>query len=452
MIAATNTTAAGLPELLERLDGFDPAGIDTAARRHAALVLADTIGAVMAGCLEPEIRALITERAAAEAPGPVGGAAVLAPGLPMLPLGTAALINGTAAVILELDEGHRPTGHPGAHIVPAALAVAHATGASGRALLDAVMLGYEVMARLFAAYKITHPLHCHGNFGTVGAAVAAAHLRGRPLRPAGLVASALPLLTTWPACLEGATVRNTWSGLSGWIGVLANDLANAGFVGSERSTDAAFGELVGRCTDPGALAAPLDPGRLMITTNYFKRHSCCASAHAAIDAVLELGPVDPTGVDDVLVETVTNNLKIVPLPGSSALSRRFSLPFAVSTALVHGHAHPAAFTQEPDPRVLELAHRIRITTDPDFEPLWPDASPARVTVTSFQRSRTAYVENAKGYWSNPLSGAELRKKFATLAWAADPSELYDRILAIDSLANVRTLFDGAAADVAGADR
>jgi 2-methylcitrate dehydratase PrpD len=428
-----------LEALLESAGRLDAERVPPTVREHAARVLADTVGAMLAGGLEPEVRAL----AAAQGAHNAGEAVLIVPGLPRTAPQAAALVNGTAAVWLELDEGHRPTGHPASHIVPAALAVAQDEGACGRDLLTALIAGYEVTARLFRAYRLRFPLHCHGNFGAIGAAIAAARLRGQDPLEAARIAASLPLLTVWQACYEGATVRNTWSGIAAMVGVLAGDLAASGFTGSRAGLGAAFGELVGALAEPAALAAPLAEEDWEISTNYFKLHGCCASCHSAIDAALALLPVEAEQIATIEVETIANNLKVARDPEPNDLSRRFSLPYAVAAAIVHRHAGPAAFAH--DRRVTALAKRVSVRADPLLERTWPEQSPARVTICLSGETRSRLVENPRGHWRNPAGEDELRAKFARHAPVPDAGALYANLLEIDRLADLRSLIPATAA-------
>ena len=164
---------------------------------HASRVIADTLGVIFGGGKRPEIEALIRGDGRLFF-APAGGTAqLLVPGLPGADPTSAAFVNATAGTFLELDEGYRPTGHPSIHVLPTALAAAQVLHASGRELMATFLSGYEVTACLFEAYRPTYPLHPHGHFGAVGAAVAAACLRGVDALEPAAIAATLPLLPTW---------------------------------------------------------------------------------------------------------------------------------------------------------------------------------------------------------------------------------------------------------------
>jgi 2-methylcitrate dehydratase PrpD len=430
---------ADLDALARAAAGLRLEDVPEAPREHALRVLADTVGVIMAGARDPAVVRLVDGDGLLFRPSAAGPATILSPGLPGADPLTAAFVNGTAGTFLELDEGYRPTGHPSVHVLPAALAAAQALHRTGAELLAAYLSGYEVVARLFEAYRLRYPLHPHGHFGGVGAAVAVARLRGDdPAEPAA-VASTLPILAVWQTCYEGATARNAYSGTASALGVLANRMAAAGFRGSREAQTSGFGELVGELVDPEVLAEPIDPQHPRILRDYLKLHSACALSHSALDAVLQLRP-DPSRVERVEVETVANNLKLDRQAAANQLSTRFSLPYAVAAAIRHGHTRPDAF--DFDPAVARLAERVTIRQAPDLEAAWPGAAPARVIVHSRGGTTTATVDNPLGHHSNPAPPERLREKFRMLVVAPDPDRLYDQLLGLEDVADCAELFAG----------
>jgi 2-methylcitrate dehydratase PrpD len=130
----TERAAVQLARLVaETRDDAIPAGV----RTHAALVVTDLVGTILGGSEEPEMR-----RLQARAEGREGPAALLARGFPRAEPWWTIVANGTAGTMLELDEGNRfARGHPGVHVLPAALAEAERLGGSGEATLAAFILG-----------------------------------------------------------------------------------------------------------------------------------------------------------------------------------------------------------------------------------------------------------------------------------------------------------------------
>src|SRR5688572_13668385 len=167
------------PDYLQRLARFAAetklSDITAPARERARWVLADCIPVIAAGMQQPEMKAFASRQLANAAPG---DAWVIGTGRRAAAL-DAALLNGTAGTWLELDEGNLfAKGHPGIQVVPAAVALAQQTDASGADLLAAVALGYETSARVSRGAQTRLSIHPHGTYGVIGAAVAGARLKG----------------------------------------------------------------------------------------------------------------------------------------------------------------------------------------------------------------------------------------------------------------------------------
>ena len=434
MVLAADVDHAALITEASRLSWSD---VPTDLRSHAVRVFADTIGVIIAGARQPEIAALVADREPLFAAGE-GSATALVRSLPRMSAPRAAFVNGTAGTFLELDEACPPWSHPAIHVLPAALAAAETLGSSGRELMTAFVAGYEVVARLFDAYRLPFPLHPHGHLGAVGAAVAVAMLRrADALEPAAIAASA-PILTTWDSCFEGATVRNAWAGLAAEAGLRSNALAQTGFTGSRTALGTAFGKVAGEISDLAALTRPIEPSALRIGRNYFKFHSACAGTHPALDATMALGRFAADEVESVLVEVAPQNWKLFAQSRGNELSNRFSIPYAVAAAIVHGHTAPEAFRN--DDRVARLATRVSVRTAPDLDAPDPHTRmPARVTVRAGDRTFTRAIEHPYGHVENPASTDRLREKFDLLTASMDVG-LYDRLLAIEQQRDVGTLF------------
>lgn len=437
---------SALPAAVEEIGGLELARVPAPVLTRTGHVIADTLAVAAAGARSPQLRALAAADEAdglltpALRPAPGGHrASVLTDPRRLAHPADAAFLNATAGTFLELDEGTRPSGHPAVHVVPAALAVAEARGASGAQLLRAVLAGYEISARLFRAVRLRPGAHPHGNLGAVGAAVAVALLEDTDPAAAAAVAATTPLLSTWQACYDGATARNTYAGHGARSGVRAAALARAGFTGSVGALEAAFAGIAGEAADPTALTAPLDHDELALSRNYFKVHSACALAHSAIEAALALAPLRPEQVQGVRVDTVAVNLKIDTRPAANALSTRFSLPYAVATALTLGRSDPDAFEYRAE--TAALAARVDVHTDDALDARWPAAAPARVTVSTDAGVRTAEVRNPRGHHTRPLDDGELRAKFlGLLEGRAGAAALWERLTDLPSLDDCTTLF------------
>ena len=254
---------------------LDPDALPAATLQHAARCVLDLIGVAIAGAPTP--MAAISARFAHEQFA-AGNATVIGSTKALTVTG-ATWVNGAYASALDMDDGNRMAmGHPGASVIPAALAIAEQTGASGREFLAALVAGYEVAVRASAArvpwYK--DKMYSTGIWGVFGATAAAGKLLGFD---EATLQSALGTAGSHGAFPPGglqsnhAMVKETiaWSGMTG---VCAALLARDGFLGP-----ADFLDYSGRW-DTSALVAGLgDPGRFAILDTYFKPYAVCRWAH-----------------------------------------------------------------------------------------------------------------------------------------------------------------------------
>src|SRR3954453_18564427 len=272
-------------------------------RAHARLVLLDTLGVILAGGERSEVAAL-RERLGA---GGGTGATVYARGWPSQDPRTAALLNGVAGRAIELCEGLRlVSGQAAMQVLPAVLAVGEQAQCSGREILAAFLLGYDVVGRLAGGFTPRPLAHQNGQVSLLAAAAAGARLRG--LDAAGIsramrVAATLLLTPSYTNAVAGATALNVAGGMSGFAAALAPDLALAGFEAQEDAIEQALGELVGSGFTADRVLNEL--GRSWeIARNYFRLYACCNPIHPALDclaeALAELRP-DPDQVERIEV-------------------------------------------------------------------------------------------------------------------------------------------------------
>ncbi|MEU8250561.1 MmgE/PrpD family protein [Nonomuraea sp. NPDC048916] len=433
----TATLVTRVEALVAQAAALTPSDLPGELVDHVGLVFADSVGVMSAGARSPEVVALATDPSLGLtiAPARSSSARALVPAGAFGDPATVAWLNGTAGTFLELDEGFRPTGHPAMHVVPAALAVAEATGAPGAELVASIVAGYEVAARLFESFVLPRAMHPHGHFGAIAAAVAVARLtRADPVAVARIAATQ-PLLTGWEACYEGATARNTWSGHANRVGVLAGTLHRAGFTGSLASH---LSVIEPYAVDTPALAEPVRSETLRIRRNYFKFHSACALNHSALDALRAawagLAVRDPLSVRQVEVTTVSANLRIDRPPEPNSLSTRFSLPYAVAAALLTGSTGPASFAW--DERIADFAKRVIVTADPSMDARWPFGAPARVLIRTSAETSEATVDNPHGHHAHPATREELRDKFVSLAGDAS---VFDALAGLAAVADCSEL-------------
>lgn len=394
---------------------LDPDALPAAILDQAARCVLDLVGVAIAGTRTP--MAEVSARFAHEQFA-AGNATVIGSMKPLTVTG-ATWVNGASASALDMDDGHRlAMGHPGANVIPAALAVAEGTAVTGREFLAAVVAGYEVAVRTSAArvpwYK--DKMYSTGIWGVFGATAAAGKLLGfdeATLQSAfGTAGSHGPFP---PGGLQAnhAMVKETiaWSGLTGVSSAL---LARDGFVGP-----ADFLDYSGRW-DASALVAGLgDLGESAILKTYFKPYAVCRWAHAAVDGALELKHRHGIRVDEIEaihVETFWEVTRLANDAPSNTIAAQFSIQFALAVALLHERIGPAEVTdaQIRDPAILDLARKVRVSVDEELDRQFPAKTMARVTISTPHGDCSTTVEYPRGNPENPLSDSELQAKYQSL--------------------------------------
>lgn len=397
---------------------FDDLPHDAVSRTKQ--VIADCIAAIAAGAQEPEVKALAERRL------PNGGAGVPAIGLARRGAPEAvAFLGGTAGTMLELDEGNQyARGHPAIHVVPAVLAAAETLGKSGKDVMAAVALGYEIGARIGIASKLRITMHPHGTWGTVGAAVAVAWLNGASaveMCEVINVSSCLGLATSRRTMLEGGTVRNSYAGFSNQLGMTAWDLVASGFTGEADGLTTVYNTVIADQWDPQEMVRDLGT-RWEIARNYFKRHACCRYNHATIDALGRLmsthgDAISAATIERIDVSTYVWAAQLASQEPHNMLAAKFSLPFSVATTIVHGAATVEAFRDpaRANETVRALARKVFVAEDKAMTARLPSYRPARISIRLKDgRTFDAASETNRGDTEDPYSDAEIEAKFMDL--------------------------------------
>jgi 2-methylcitrate dehydratase PrpD len=424
-----------------------------AARGAAARAVLDTVGVALAGSVEPAAR-IVQRVVADEGTGPFTvfgcSAGASAP--------NAALANGTAAHALDFDDMcFVSLAHPSAPLVAAAFAAAEHAGASGRSLLDAYVVGFEIESRLGRALNPRHyqrGWHCTSTIGTLGAAATAARLLGLDREAAG---HALAIAASEACGLKenfGTMVKPLHAGLAARNGVLAARLAAAGMTASRAALagpqgylaamDAEWPTLEAFVVNLGVCWEIVDAG---ITV---KLYPSCAGTHPTLDAILDLKRRDGFGADEVAsiavgVDKITPTVLIHDRP-ASGLEAKFSMPFCVAAAVVHGHVGVDTFDAPSltDPRIAAVQSRVLMEVDPTLDPLSPALTQARVRVRLTDgRELVASANGARGYPEHPATEDELEGKFLACAGrvlsGAGAARALAAVRGIEGVAHVRAI-------------
>jgi 2-methylcitrate dehydratase PrpD len=357
----------------------------------------------------------------------VGQSSVLGFGTTAFPP-TAAWINGSAAHTVEFDDIYREAVyHPGSPTIAAALAVAQAKNVSGTAFLKAIVAGYEISTRVGAALQPSHVRYFHatGTMGCLGAAAAAALL----VAPCDVeaIAHALATAATFASGLQqalrsDAMTKPLHAGHAAAIGVRAALAASCGVKGALDILEGEVG-LGAAITDaPDWTRATHELGATYhIARITHKLHACCGHLFPAIDATLSLRSKHDTALSDVeriLVETYQAAIDATGrFEPRSSYEAKFSLPFAVSHALIHGGVGLDAFATERfnDASVRALMSRCILLADTGMSASFPRRRCSRVTIWTIDgRQFSESVTHRLGDPESPLSDEDLNRKFEEL--------------------------------------
>jgi len=394
--------------------------IPAPVQRQTKLVLLDTLGVILAGSVRPEVGQVRVRMAATAGTG----ATVYARGWPTHDPRTAALLNGIAGRAIELCEGLRlVTGQAAMQILPGILSVGEHAAASGKELLAALVLGYDVAARLGMAFTPRPLAHQNGQAMLLAAAAAGARMLGLDavgVSRAMRISAVLLMTPSYTNTGAGATALNVAGGMSGFAGAFAPDLALAGIEAQENAIEEALSQLVGDGFKPDHLLDELGT-RWEIMRNYFRMYACCNPIHPALDVLkAALAELHPRAEEIERIEFATYRFASVMrnLNPPNYFASKYSLPHAAAVMAVRGKAGHADIDDSAllDPAITALRQRVQVTEDPAMSAVAPRLRPARVTLTLKDgRKSTHACESHEGDFHRPYEESTLREKFRELA-------------------------------------
>ena len=360
----------------------------------------------------------------------------------------AAFVNGTAAHGEDFDDTFEggPV-HAGVVIVPALLAAAERHSLAGSDLLYGIAVGCEVMCRasLVAPMRIHkagfHPTAVLGVMGAAAGVAAALRVDAATFASAqGLAGSMAGGLIEYLA--EGTWTKRMHPGWAAQSGLRAVDLARAGFLGPRTVWEGEHGLLHGFAnTTEGAwerLTGAFGE-RWVMETIAFKPYACGTMIHPYIDCARRLSAknVGAGDIREIVCETAEGYVHRLWEPieakrrPANAYAAKFSIPFCVAYAMLHGHVGLEAFTDAnaADPRILALAAKVSYVVDPGNP--YPDEYTGHLRVTSMSGGTAEHRQpHLRGGHHEPLSRTEIEEKFrANCAYGGWPRERAERWLA-----------------------
>ncbi len=391
---------------------------------EAKTVVLDTLGAILAGSHPMYSSSRL-----------VGDLADLAGGRPECTVvgrnfktsaESAALANGTMGYAADIEGGSAARQHVPAVLVPTALAIGERQHASGKALIAALALGYEIGCRVSEACRTPesypHSFHPSANFGFVGAAATAGHLLGLDEiqfgNAFGIAASTAGGLITW---VNDPTenARPFVIGVAARGGVTAALLARMGFGGPQRIFDPSRFDIY------DAYAGEMHPERLLdglgrdlwiLKTGGFKRYPCCGDIHTGLDGLLAIRSEEQLTAGDIA--RVVHHVKKDRAPViDNNLLRSHCAQYILAVAAVDGMLELGTFLRDrsAEPAIADMMKRIELVGDAELD-TWNSHAPALVEVTTRDGCRfVRRIDWPYGSRANPMTSRELEDKYYWLA-------------------------------------
>ncbi|TIC81921.1 MmgE/PrpD family protein [Nocardioides sp. GY 10127] len=378
-LSTKEATAAGpatgpAGALLDLVTDLRWADVPAHVRRHVDTLTTDLAAVCRAGVDAPAT-AIAARVARATMPGE--DAVLLGTGERCSVLG-AAFANAVLANVLDQDDGHPLVkGHPGAVVVPAALAVGQLVDATPDRLAAAILVGYEVGIAAAVRQHERWPLyHGSGSWGAVAAASAAASLLGLDRRTVshawGLAEYHGPVALVMRSVAQPAMTKDG-IGWGAHAGVAAALLAAEGFTATPSQLE----------QDPVPASARTEPWQVLRT--YLKPWPCCRWAQPGIAAALEVatqaGPLRADDVESLEITTFAAAAELQATPPADTEQAQYNVVWPVLWALLTGdYPVAAALGGFDDPALRSLAGRTTVRTDEVLTAQFPARRRTRVEV------------------------------------------------------------------------
>lgn len=336
-------------------------------------------------------------------------------------MASAALVNGITSHTFDFDDTHLKTIiHPAGPVASAALALGEHLGCSGRALIDAVVLGIDVSCRVGNAMYPQHydrGWHITGSTGMLGAAAACARLLKLDVAKTTM---ALGIAASQPVGMReqfGTMTKPFHPGGAARAGLMSALLAENGFTASNKALEAprGFMQTVSIKNDWREITDELGQ-RFEISFNTYKPFACGIVIHPSIDACAQLREqgVKPEQVEriELRVHSLVLELTGKKTP-ADGLQAKFSVYHGCAAGLTFGRASEDEFADDivNRPDMVALRAKVHATVDDNIDE-------ASADVTAFLtdgRQVHIFVEHAIGSLENPMTDAHLEAKFSRMS-------------------------------------
>jgi 2-methylcitrate dehydratase PrpD len=335
-------------------------------------------------------------------------------------MASAALINGITSHTFDFDDTHLKTIiHPAGPVASAALALAEHRGATGRDVIDALVIGIDVSCRVGNTMYPDHydrGWHITGSTGTLGAAAACARLLGLDVNQ---TAMALGIAASQPIGMReqfGTMTKPLHPGAAARAGLMSALLASQGFTASPRAIEAPRGmiQTISTKYDWNEITHELGQ-RFEISFNTYKPFACGIVIHPSIDACAQLRARGITADQVERIELKVHSL-VLELTGkkepADGLQGKFSVYHGCACGLIFGKAGEPEYADDIVNRADMVALRRKVVATVDNS---IDEASADVTAVLKDGQRVhVFVEHAIGSLQNPMQDAMLEGKFSAM--------------------------------------
>ncbi len=372
-------------------------------------------------------------------------------------IANAALLNGISSHTFDFDDTHLKTIiHPAGPVAAAILALGQQRGASGRDIIDALVIGIEVFCRVGNAIYPDHydrGWHITGSTGMLGSAAACARLLKLSAEQTQM---ALGIAASQPTGLReqfGTMTKPLHPGAAAKAGLMSALLARHGYTASRRALEAPRGllQVFSDKTDWSQITVGL--GKTWeIALNTYKPFACGIVIHPSIDGCVQLRNDHQLTAADIQKVTIKVHSLVLELTGkktpATGLASKFSVYHSCAVGLLYGRAGEHEYTDETvnRPEVLALRAKVEAIVDDAI-----DEAAADITIqTTDGRTLHVFIEHAVGSLERPMSEQQLKAKFidqsAPIIGALKAEAAWMAARSIGAATDLKGLLDAATLD------
>ena len=328
----------------------------------------------------------------------------------------AAWANAAYAQVHDCNDGHREAAalggspHPGRVAIPTALALGEKLHLSGKEIITAIVVGYDVATKL-RGMNSPPPTSAYCTASIAGKLIG---LDADEVRFAlGIAGYNSP--RNYPRTM-GLDTNFLSYGYQAKIGIEAAYLAKEGFNGPKLGDDSRIST---RFKSRGL------GEKFEVMNVYIKPYPTCRMTHGAIEALLKMKQkteITIENVKEIKISQLTYGMYIADEkvgPDSYYKNCQFNLPYIAACAIADGMVTEAQFTKEriADPLLHELVEKVKVCPDEDLDSVYPDRRRPTIVevILTDDSSHKMQIDHPWGDPKNPLTDEQLLDKF--LDWS-----------------------------------